>query len=288
MAAKIAGTPPADTFNKDAWTNVEGPVWIGDALYFSEMTNSNMMPPSRIVKIAAGGAVSVFAADAGTNGLAVDGKGNLVAACHKDGSISQIALSNGAATPLVSMYMSKRFTSPNDLAIRSDGTIYFSDPSYQNSANPQGGERLYHVSPPPTRTVTAIPDAPMPPNGVTLSPDEKTLYVSASNAGLKKFTVMTDGSLGPASDFVAGSGGDGMAVDCAGNVFVTGNDTATVRVYSPAGALLTTIQLATGAGKTTNVAFGGSDHKTLYVTAQGTEGQRGVYSIGVSVPGFPY
>jgi len=288
MATKVAGTPPADTFNKDAWTNVEGPVWIGDALYFSEMTNSNMTPPSRILKLAAGGAVSVFAPDAGSNGLAVDGSGNLLAACHKDGSISQIALSNGAATPLVSMYMGKRFTSPNDLAIRSDGTIYFSDPSYQNSANPQGAERLYRVTPGPTRTVSVVDGAPTPPNGVTLSPDEKTLYVSAANSGLKKFTVMTDGSLSAASDFVAGSGGDGMAVDCAGDLFVTGNNSATVRVYSPAGALLTTIQLASGAGNTTNVAFGGADHKTLYITAQGTEGQRGIYSIAMSVPGFPY
>ncbi|HYQ44712.1 MAG TPA: SMP-30/gluconolactonase/LRE family protein [Polyangiaceae bacterium] len=288
MATKVAGTPPADSFNKDAWTNVEGPVWIGDALYFSEMTNSNMIPPSRILKIASGGTVSVFAPDAGSNGLAVDASGNLVAAVHKDGSISQISLTNGAATPLVSMYMSKRFTSPNDLAIRSDGTIYFSDPSYQNSANPQGAERLYRVSPGPTRTVTAVTGAPMPPNGVTLSPDEMTLYVSANNGGLKKFAVMADGSLGAAADFVAGSGGDGMAVDCAGDLFVTGNGATTVRVYSPAGALLTTIQLASGAGNTTNVAFGGADHKTLYITAQGTEGQRGVYSIAVSVPGFPY
>lgn len=286
MAMKVAGTPPADSFNKDAWTNVEGPVWIGDALYFSEMTNSNMIPPSRILKLAAGGAVSVFAPDAGTNGMAVDGSGNLIAAVHKDGSISQIALSNGAATPLVSMYMGKRFTSPNDLAIRSDGTIYFSDPSYQNSANPQGAERLYRVTPGPTRTVSVVDGAPSTPNGVTLSPDEKTLYVSGS--GLKKFPVMTDGSLGTGSDFVAGSGGDGMAVDCAGDVFVTGNNTATVRVYSSAAALLATIQLPSGAGNTTNVAFGGSDHKTLYITAQGTETQRGVYSIAVSVPGFPY
>jgi len=288
MATKIAGAPPSDTFNKDAWTNVEGPVWIGDSLYFSEMTSSNMIPPSRILKIATGGAVSVFAADAGSNGLAVDGSGNLIAAVHKDGSISQIALSGGAATPLVSMYMSKRFTSPNDLAIRSDGTIYFSDPSYQNSANPQGAERLYRVTPPPTRTVSAIEGAPSPPNGVTLSPDEKTLYVAANNGGLKKFTVMSDGSLSAASDFVAGSGGDGMAVDCAGDLFVTGNGAATVRVYSPAGMLLTTIALASGAGNTTNVAFGGTDHKTLYITAQGTEGQRGVYSIALAVPGFPY
>ena len=285
-ATKVAGTPPADAFNKDAWTNVEGPVWIGDSLYFSEMTNSNMMPPSRILKIAPGGAVSVFAADAGSNGLAVDGSGNLIAAVHKDGSISQISLTGGAATPLVSMYMGKRFTSPNDLAIRSDGTIYFSDPSYQNSANPQMGERLYRVTPGPTRTVSVVTGTPNPPNGVTLSPDEKTLYVTASNNGFKKFAVMADGSLDGGADFVTGAGGDGMAVNCAGEVFVTGGNN-TVRVYSAAGAALGTIT-ATGAGTTTNVAFGGSDHKTLYITAQGTEGQRGVYSIALPVPGFPY
>jgi gluconolactonase len=286
-ATKVAGAPPDDSFNKNNWTNVEGPVWIGDALYFSEMTGMDL-PPSRIVKIAAGGTVSVLAQGAGSNGLAVDGSGNLLAARHKDGSISQISLTDGAATPLISMYMGKRFTSPNDLAIRSDGTIYFSDPSYQNNANPQGATRLYRATPAPTRTVSVVDGAPMPPNGVTLSPDEKTLYVAANNGGLKKFSVMTDGTVGAASDFVAGSGGDGMAVDCAGDVFVTGNSASTVRVYSPAGMLLTTIQLPSGGGTTTNVAFGGADHKTLYITAQGNEGQRGVYSIGMSVPGFPY
>jgi gluconolactonase len=286
MATKIAGAPPSDAFNKDAWTNVEGPVWLGDALYFSEMTGSNMIPPARIMKIA-GGTVSIISADSGSNGLAVDGAGNLLAARHKDGSISQIALPGGAATPLITGYgsPSTRFNSPNDMAIRSDGTIYFSDPQYQNNANPQKGERLYRATPPPTRTVSVIADAPSTPNGVTLSPDEKTLYVSGS--GLKKFTVMADGSLSAGSDFVAGSGGDGMAVDCAGNVFVTGNNAATVRVYSPAGALVGTIQTANG-GNSTNVAFGGADHKTLYITAQGTEGQRGVFSIALSVPGFPY
>ena len=160
---EVAGAPPADTFNKDAWTNVEGPVWIKDSLYFSEMTNGTPIPPSRIVKIGPGGAVSVLTADGGSNGLAVDGAGNLLAARHQDGSISQIALSGGAATPLVSMYMGVRFNSPNDLAIRSDGTIYFSDPSYQNSANPQMATRLYRVTPPPTRTVSVVVDAPSRP-----------------------------------------------------------------------------------------------------------------------------
>lgn len=283
-AARIPDAPPADDFNRYDFTNVEGPVWIGDALYFSEMTGSNTIPPSRILKIA-GGAVSVVVPDSGSNGLAVDGSGNLLAAVHKDGSISQLSLTGGAAIPLVTTYNGARFTSPNDLTLLADGTIYFSDPNYQNSANPQPAQRLYRVTPPPARTVSVIADAPSQPNGVTLSPDQKTLYVSGS--GLKKFSVMSDGSLGPASDFVPGSGGDGMAVDCAGNLYVAGGNGNAVRVYSPAGMQLGAIQ-TDGTGTTTNVAFGGANHQTLYITAQGTEGQRGVHSIALNVPGFPY
>ncbi len=284
-ASKVAGAPPSDAFNQNNFTNVEGPVWIGDSLYFSEMTGSNMIPPARILKIAPGGVVSIAVPDSGSNGLAVDSAGNLLAAVHKDGSVSQIALPAGTVTPLIGVFNGVRFTSPNDLAIRSDGIIYFSDPQYQNNANPQKGEHLYRVTAPPTRTASIVPDAPSTPNGVTLSPDEKTLYVSGS--GLKKFTIMTDGTLGAASDFVVGSGGDGMAVDCAGNLYVAGNMGNVVRVYSSAGMALGTIQ-ADGAGTTTNVAFGGTDHKTLYITAQGNEGQRGVWSIALNVPGFPY
>jgi len=287
-ATHIAGTTPVDSFNMNAgFTNVEGPVWIGDSLYFSEMTSATPIPPARILKLGPGNVVSIAVADSGSNGLAVDSSGNLFAAVHKDGSISQIMLPSGPATSIVGMYMSNRFISPNDLAIRSDGTIYFSDPSYQNSTNPapQSATRLYRVSPPPTRTVTAVTDAPMMPNGVTLSPDEKTLYVTGQG-GFKKFAVMADGSLGPASDFASKFNGDGMAVDCLGNVYVAGGSPS-VEVFSSAGMSLGTISLDNG-GNSTNVAFGGSDHKTIYITAQGNDGQRGVFSIASSVPGFPY
>jgi gluconolactonase len=290
-AEHIAGTTPVDAFNMNAgFTNVEGPVWLGDSLYFSEMTaqTSTAMPnpPSRILKLAPGNVVSIAVTDSGSNGMATDGT-NLFAAVHKDGSISKVTLPTGPVTPLVGMYMGNRFISPNDLAIRSDGTIYFSDPNYQNSSSPepQSATRLYRVSPPPARTVTAVADAPMMPNGVTLSPDESILYVTSSN-GFKKFAVMADGSLGPVTDFVSLYTGDGMAVDCLGNLYVAGGSPS-VTVYSPAGTSLGTIMLDNG-GTTTNVAFGGTDHKTLYITAQGNDGQRGVFSIAASVPGFPY
>jgi gluconolactonase len=277
-AVRVPGAPPVDGFNTGSG-NVEGPVWIGDSLYFSEMTDADI-PPARILKLAPGGTVSVAVMNSGSNGLAVDANGMLFAAVHKDGSVSQVALPSGPVTPVVSTYNGKRFTSPNDLAIRSDGTIYFSDPKYQNSANPQGAERLYWVTPAPARTVTAVTGAPSTPNGVTLSADEKTLYVSGS--GLKKFTVNADGSLTNPTDVPGGSGGDGMVLDCAGNLYVaTGGN---VQILMAAGGASKSITVDGGAS-ITNVAFGGMDHKTLYVTAQG---QRGVFSIALNVPGFPY
>jgi gluconolactonase len=289
-ATKIAGAPPLDSFNNQGndFTNVEGPVWIGDSLYFSEMTGANL-PPARILKIGPGSAVSIVSADSGSNGLAVDASGTLFAAVHKDGSISQVALPGGAETPLVNMFGQPpvRFNSPNDLAIRSDGTIYFSDPNYQNSGNPQKAEKLYRITPGPTRTVSIATNASdtgyLRPNGVTLSPDEHTLYVSGSN--LKKFAVMADATLAAGSDFVAGESGDGMAVDCAGNLYVAGGSSS-IKVFSPTGMPLGSI--STDKGTTTNVAFGGADHKTLYITAQGNSGAQGVYSVTMNVPGFPY
>jgi gluconolactonase len=287
-AEHIPGTTPIDSFNMNAgFTNVEGPVWIGDSLYFSEMTSATPIPPARILKLGPGNVVSIAVADSGTNGMAVDANNNLFAAVHKDGSISEVTLPGGPVTPVVGKYMANRFISPNDLAIRSDGTIYFSDPNYQNSTMPppQSATRLYRVSPPPARTVTPVTDAPMMPNGVTLSPDEMTLYVDGSG-GFKKFAVMADGSLGPASDFASVFNGDGMAADCAGNLYVAGGSPS-ITVYSPAGTSLGTIQLDNG-GTTTNVAFGGADHKTIYITAQGNDGQRGVFSIASGIAGLPY
>jgi gluconolactonase len=281
-AARVPGAPPVDTFNTDHG-NVEGPVWIGDSLYFSEMTDGDI-PPARILKLAPGGQVTVAVMDSGSNGLAVDANGMLFAAVHKDGSVSQVALPGGPVTPVVSKYNGTRFTSPNDLAIRSDGTIYFSDPKYQNSANPQGAERLYWVTPAPARTVTAVTGAPGTPNGVTLSADEKTLYVSGSE--LKKFTVNADGSLTNPMDVPGGDGGDGMVLDCAGNLYVaTGGN---VQIIMAAGGASKAITVDGNGASITNVAFGGADHKTLYVTAQGNQGQRGVFSIVLNVPGFPY
>jgi len=291
MPTRVAGVPPADAFNNNNQnsTNIEGPVWIGGALYVSEIA-TGPTPASRILKVTPDGTVSVAIADSGSNGLAVDKNGQLFAAVHKDGSISKLDLTNGAnGSPVVVVgkYDNVRFDSPNDLAIRSDGTIFFSDPDYQApNTRPQTATRLYRVA--PNGTVTAVGGTFTEPNGVTLSPDEQTLYVAGGQ--LKKFAVMADGSLGTGSDFLksGGGNGDGMVVDCLGNLYVAGvGGNGLVKVYSPSGEQVGTLNMPTTAS-TTNVAFGGPDHRTLYGTAQGGAQEKGLFKIDLSVPGFPY
>ena len=189
---RVAGAPPFDSFNNNGnnYMNLEGPVWLESeqALFLSEVAGSGTNPPpvARPQGHAAPGAVSIALTDSGSNGLAVDGMGRLISANHKTGSISVLSLTGGAATPLVSTYMNARFGSPNDLAIRSDGTIYFSDPDYQAPASrPQTKTRVYKVAP-GASTATVIDENRQEPNGMTLSLDENTLYVS-SGAGIYKY-----------------------------------------------------------------------------------------------------
>jgi gluconolactonase len=130
------------------------------------------------------------------------------------------------------------------------------------------------------------------PNGVTLSLDESTLYVSSNN-GLQKYAVMPDGSTGPGSAFALAPNAmlniDGMAIDCAGNLYGAVIGTANVVVLSPTGAQIGALfSVPTTSGWVTNLAFGGDDHKTLYITTQGSSGNQGLYTVAASIPGMPY
>ena len=295
-ATRIANAPPADTFNNNGnnFTNVEGPVWIGNVLYFSEMQGSPNPPPARILKIDASDSVSVAfpsITDTGTNGLAVDGAGNLIGASHGVGGIVRFALPGGAMTTLVGTYNGKRFDSPNDLAIRSDGIIYFTDPSFQApSPQPQSSTGVYML-PPGGTTATAILTSLGNPNGITLSLDEHTLFVG-HGGGVYKYAVNSDGSIGTTATHVDpadldNNATDGMAIDCAGNLYVTRVNQHDIIVVGPSNAKVGQITIP-GAGQLTNCAFGGVDHKTLYVTAQGTGTQRGVFKLAMPLPGMPY
>ena len=181
--------------------------------------------------------------------------------------------------------MGKRYNAPNDVTVRSDGTIYFSDPDAFQSPqpSPQTRPRVYRVS--PAGAVSVVDETIGQPNGVTLSLDEKTLFVDG-DAGLFSFLVMPDGSTGPKTPFGnpgAYTGSDGMAMDCAGDLYVVHN--ADVAVLGPTGTELGRITI-TGAQAATNVAFGGADHKTLFITT--LDAKPGVYQVGMSVPGMPF
>jgi gluconolactonase len=285
--APVAGVPPADAFNQNNTDhgNIEGPAWLAGSLYLSEMGPPPNPPKSRILRLAAGGAVSVAVDDSGSNGLATDRSGQLYAAVHKDGSVSRVDLAAGTMTPIVSSYMGARFNSPNDLAVRSDGTIYFSDPDYQSpKPAPQAKTRLYRI-PPGATAVTVVDDTVVEPNGVTFSVDEATLYVTNASS-LYAYPVMPDGSVGTRRTISSNvPNGDGMVIDCAGNLYVATK--ANVAVFDASGNSVGQLT-APSIGSVTNTAFGGADRKTLYMTVIDSQGAKALFSVDLAIPGMPY
>jgi gluconolactonase len=288
--SQLPGVPPADGYATSG--NIEGAVWIAGALYVSQIRGGVANPPpSRVLKIVPGGAVTPFISVAGTNGLALDQRGALLGAVHADGSISRFDLSNPAApaVPIVSRFSGERFNSPNDLAVRSDGTIYFSDPSWQ-SADPKLPERAYRVRPnestPEVISQYHAGEGALEwvakPNGVTLSRDERALYIGGTG-GLYRFDVAADGAVEIGEPVTAIVGGvDGMTKDCAGNLYVTNGQK--VVVLGSDDARVGDISLTGNA--VTNVAFGGTENKTLFVTSMGTPPR--VHRVELNVPGYPY
>lgn len=279
---------------------LEGPVWIAGNLYMSQIRNYGPQPPARILKLN-GATIEPFIENTGTNGLAVDINNNIIAASHKDFGITKYPLAaNAAGSNVVNMYQNAGFNSPNDLVLRSDNNIYFTDPNYQcrdpeqqpdgtgggfgqgeiGLNCPQGymNSRVYRLS--PDGVVTTIASQHTQPNGIQLSPDQNTLYIAGSDA-VEKFPVMADGSVGERSVFAEITSVDGMAVDCGGNLYLSRVE-GRLDVFSPAGVQLGSIQAN---GQVTNAAFGGPNHQTLYVTFYGkTE----LHSIELDIPGYPY
>ena len=259
----------------------EGPVWIGDALYFSHFTFGPGFP-SRILKLDASGKVSTAIADSGSNGLAVDGQGNIVAGTHKYKSVSRFTL-DGKRSDVAGKYQGQVFNSPNDLAIAADGTIYFSDPAFQRDAAPGGQDktRVYRVA--PDGAVTVVEDGLVNPNGVSLSPAGDVLYVNGMEGkqGVLRAYAIVNGKPQQGRDLVKGLGiPDGMAVDCQGNLYVTEHADQRLRVFTPAGKQIATIHVD---ANVTNAAFGGPDGKTLFITGAGA-----VWQVRLGINGAPY
>jgi gluconolactonase len=179
------------------------------------------------------------------------------------------------------MYMGRPFNQVNDVVVRSDGNMYFSDPTYQLAGRPgQGVMAFYRMS--PAGEVTRILTS-MDPNGVALSPDGAWLYLATTGGPrLQRFALASDGSVMGAGTTWTDPFSDGMAVDCAGNLYLSdAGQTNQIRVVSPTDQPLGSI-IGLGGGFVTNSAFGGDDHKTLYITTS-----QAVYQIQLNVPGFP-
>lgn len=262
MPTQINFSPP------DGIAFLEGPVWLADAgvLLFSEFTDQH-----RILQLTPPQTVDVFFPSSRTNGLAVtpDGKALLMVTDSPPRNVSRLSLADKSVQPVVNDFNGQAFIQPNDLIVRADGTIFFTD--YQAG-------RLYR------RTLdgtTTLVDSQQHANGVGLSPDETTLYLNADTHTVK-YPLAVDSAVGAGTDLAAGlRGADGIAVDCAGNVFIAQNNGGSLVVISAAGSKIG--EIGNLPLVVTNAAFGGPDRQTLYITTS-----TALYSIRLQIPGLPY
>jgi gluconolactonase len=262
-------------------TFTEGAVWFDarQTLFFSDFAIGNAATnfDGPIMAYTPGGTCEPFIPNAGTNGLAIAPDGNLLGARHSTQTLTLFDLDTRAPSVFVADNGGLAFNSPNDIAVRSDGNIYFTDPNYMlgNRASEQP-TRAYRRD--PVGALSVI-DEGANPNGISLSPDESRLYLAHLGGGRNDvvvFDVDASGALGTPEPFL-NVGSDGMAVDCAGNLYITGGPG--VRVYSPDGDQVGTIP-AQGAA---NVAFGGPERRTLFITATAN-----LLTVELAIPGLPY
>jgi gluconolactonase len=251
---------------------VEGPVWSKKGfLFFSDML------ASRILKMAAANHVETYRDDSnGTNGNALDAQGRLYS-CERDGRRVVRREVNGHVTVIASLFEGKRLNDPNDVVVRRDGQVYFSDSRPRGSLQPfeLDSAGLYHVN--PLGKISLIAKMPAP-NGVTLTPDGHTLYVSdTAERTIIAYDLDADGNASRKRIFISGidGGPDGLRVASNGNVYIAARGIA---IYSPAGKLLQTIELPETPA---NCAFGDRDLKTLYVTARTS-----IYRVRIPDKGF--
>lgn len=250
----------------------EGPVWHpGGFLIFSDI------PANRIVKWTGPGKTETFREPSGnSNGLTFDGEGRLIACEHGNRRVSRTE-PDGKVIALADKYQGKRLNSPNDAVVRSDGSIYFTDPPYgirpdQKELSFNG---VFRFSPEGKLTLL-VADFDRP-NGLAFSPDEKKLYVADTARGhVRAFDVQPDGTLARGKEFVEVPGPDGMKVDTEGNLYVTSRDG--VMVFNAKGKTVGTIKLPEGPA---NCCFGDPDNKTLFVTARTS-----LYKVRLKVAGI--
>ncbi|MDJ0517812.1 MAG: SMP-30/gluconolactonase/LRE family protein [Trichodesmium sp. MO_231.B1] len=255
----------------------EGPVWHQEGfLLFSDI------PENTIYQWQLNQEVKIFRNPSGNaNGNTLDLQGRLITGEHSNRRVSRTE-KDGKIVTLVDEYNGKRLNSPNDLVVKSDGSIYFTDPPYgiKSEQEELGFYGVYRIS--PDGKLTLLVDDFIRPNGIAFSPDETKLYVNDSEKGhIRIFDVKSDGTLENGKIFAelkdpnkAGVP-DGMKVDLQGNIYSTGP--GGVWVFSASGKLLGIIAVPE---RVTNLAWGNDDYKTLYLTAS-----KSLYRITLKVTG---
>ncbi len=259
----------------------EGPIWCGDHLLFSDI------PQNRIVRWcrrSEGPEVTTFRSPSGnSNGLTRDRRGRLIACEHGTRRVTRTEV-DGSISVLADQYQGRRLNSPNDVVVRSDGSVYFTDPPY-GLANLTAGKELsfngvYRVA--PDGQLLLLVDDFDRPNGLAFSPDETVLYINDTARGhIRAFEVSPDGSLSNGRVLIemqlpeAGAP-DGMKVDQQGNLYCTGP--GGLWVIAPDGKWLGRLVLPE---LPANLAWGDADWKTLYITARTS-----LYRLRLAVPGI--
>jgi gluconolactonase len=262
----------------------EGPVWMreGSYLLFSDIHNNRRM------KYVPGQGVSVFQEPTNrANGLTRDLQGRLLACEHDSRRVTRQEL-DGSLTVIANSFQGLQLNRPNDVVVKSDGCIYFTDPWTHPSAPQQWDltfAGVYRVTP-DLGTMTLLIDDFVVPNGLAFSPDEKVFYINDSRRRhIRAFDLQPNGTLARQTDRIfADLQGDepgipdGMKVDVEGNVYCGG--AGGIWIMDAHGKKLG--RIVHGAPATTNLAFGGDDWKTLYFTSRNHLG-----AVKVNIPGIP-
>lgn len=257
---------------------LEGPVWFADmdCLLFSDLPND------RILRWTESGGISVFRQPSRfANGHTRDREGRLIGCSHGERGITRTEL-DGRITMLTDRYQGKRLNSPNDVVVKSDGTIWFSDPPYGIQTDYEGGKRvaelpanLYRLDP-RNRELSIMADDFQGPNGLCFSPDERLLYVSESGQQfapeplqyIRVFDVSEDGSRlsnGRMFHKITPGYADGLRCDEEGNVWSSAGDG--VHCITPSGELLGKILVPYTVA---NLSFGGRNGSRLFLCASHT------------------
>jgi gluconolactonase len=272
----LINTNASLTTNGSVSSKIEGPVWIpkGQYLVFSDMANNRLkklVPPSTFSDF------FVPAPAAKYNGNYLDLQERLIS-CLCSNALQVVMTTNGVATPLVTTCANLKFYSPNDLTVKSDGSIWFTDPGWDSGLPQPSGSyvpsgfqtglyvyRFYETNGNGTAAVVATTVAK--PNGICFSPDETKLYVADNGNGssgiVRVFSVTSSNTLTGGSVFCTVSSGiaDGLRCDVNGNLWAASGDG--VEIYAPDGHLIGKIIL----NSVSNLCFGGPEYNTIYMTA---------------------